>query len=109
MGKKKEQAKMQSQKSGKVPQGKLRASHILVEKLSVAQEIKDELNSGGNFRELATKYSTCPSKKHGGDLGIFGRGQMVPEFEKAVYKMKVGEISDPIKTQHGYHIIQRTG
>ncbi|HUY00716.1 MAG TPA: peptidylprolyl isomerase [Candidatus Deferrimicrobium sp.] len=109
MGKKKDKAKMQSQKSGKVPQGKVRASHILVEKLIAAQDIKDQLASGANFKELAMKYSTCPSKKRGGDLGIFGRGDMVPEFERAVYKMNIGEISDPIKTKHGYHIIQRTG
>ncbi len=109
MGKKKNKAKQKAKKSGKVPPGRMRASHILVDKLSLAQEIKEELNEGGDFRKLAEKYSTCPSKKRGGDLGIFGRGEMIPEFERAVYKLKIGEISEPIKTKFGYHIIKRTG
>ena len=109
MGKKKDRAKQQSKKKGKVPAGRVRASHILVNKLSLAQEIKEDLEDGADFRSLAQKFSNCPSKKRGGDLGIFGRGEMVPEFERAVYKMSVGEISDPIKTVHGYHIIKRTG
>jgi len=109
MGKKKEQSRMQSSKAGKVPGGQVRASHILVDKLSVAQEIKAELDQGANFAKLAESYSSCPSKKRGGDLGSFGKGQMVPEFEKAVYSMKVGDISPPVKTKHGYHIIKRTG
>lgn len=108
MGHKKDQAKASS-KGGKVPGGQVRASHILVDKLSVAQEIKAELEQGASFTKLAESYSNCPSKKRGGDLGVFGKGQMVPEFEKAVYSMKVGEISDPVKTKHGYHIIKRTG
>ena len=109
MGKKKNKAKLASRKKGKVPAGKVRASHILVEKLSIAQDIKDRLDEGEDFRKLATNFSTCPSKKRGGDLGIFGRHEMVPEFERAVYKMSVGEISDPIKTKFGYHVIKRTG
>jgi len=110
MGHKKDQAKMSSPKAGKIPGGQVRASHILVDKLSVAQEIKAELTQGGaSFAKLAESYSTCPSKKRGGDLGTFGRGKMVPEFEKAVYNMKVGDISEPVKTKHGYHIIKRTG
>jgi len=108
MGKKKHQTKMAKQK-GKVPSGRVRASHILVEKLKLAQEIKEDLNDGADFRTLAQKYSTCPSSKKGGDLGIFGRGDMVPEFERTVYKLKIGEISEPIKTKFGYHIIKRTG
>ena len=109
MGKKKDKAKQLSKKKGKVPAGRVRASHILVNKLSVSQQIKDDLDDGADFRKLATENSTCPSKKKGGDLGIFGRGEMVPEFERAVFKMKVGDISDPIKTKFGYHIIKRTG
>ena len=109
MGKKKNKAKQMKQKKGKVPAGRVRASHILVDKLSLAQDIKEDLVDGADFRNLAQKFSNCPSKKRGGDLGIFGRGEMVPEFERAVYKMNVGEISDPIKTKHGYHIIKRTG
>ncbi|OLS12363.1 MAG: PpiC-type peptidyl-prolyl cis-trans isomerase [Promethearchaeota archaeon CR_4] len=89
--------------------GKMRASHILVEKFTQAQKVKDELNSGSDFKALAEKYSSCPSKKKGGDLGWFVRGQMVSEFESAVIRMTVGETSEPIKTKFGYHIIKRTG
>lgn len=100
---------MPKKKSKKKP-GHVRASHILVPKLSLAQEIKKQLLSGSgvSFEKLAQKYSECPSRKRGGDLGFFRRGQMVKEFEQAVYSMKIGEISDPVKTQHGYHIIKRT-
>lgn len=90
-------------------QGKVRASHILVDKQSQALDIKKKLDSGADFRKLAEQFSSCPSKKKGGDLGFFGRGQMVKEFETAVYSMKVGDVSDPIKTKFGYHIIKRTG
>jgi len=96
-------------KKSKVKAGHVRASHILVPKLSIAQDIKKQLLAGADFKKLAQKYSECPSKKKGGDLGPFRRGQMVKEFEQAVYSMKVGEISDPIKTKFGYHIIKRTG
>ena len=89
--------------------GKVRASHILVPKFSIAKDIKKQLDSGASFKKLAEKYSTCSSKKRGGDLGFFGRNQMVKEFENAVYSMKVGDISDPVKSQFGYHIIKRTG
>lgn len=89
--------------------GQVRASHILVEKLSHANKVLDELDAGKDFRKLAAQYSNCPSKKKGGDLGFFGRGKMVKEFEKAVYAMKVGDISDPVKTKFGYHVIKRTG
>ncbi len=109
MGKKKDKIKSSSGKKGKVPAGRVMASHILVEKLSLAQDIKHRLDEGEDFRKLANEYSTCPSKKRGGDLGIFGRGEMVLEFERAVYKMNIGEISDPIKTKFGYHLIKRTG
>ena len=88
---------------------KIRASHILVEKQSQALRILEELKAGGDFRALARKHSTCPSGKRGGDLGSFGRGQMVKGFERAAFALKVGEVSEPVKTQFGYHIIKRTG
>jgi parvulin-like peptidyl-prolyl isomerase len=88
---------------------KIRASHILVEKQSQALKVQEELKAGADFRELARKYSTCPSGKKGGDLGQFGRGQMVKEFEVAAFALKQGQISEPVKTQFGYHIIKRTG
>lgn len=89
---------------------KIKASHILVEKQSQALKILQELDSGSEFKELARKYSTCPSGKRGGDLGSFGRGQMVKPFEDAAFKLNVGEVTkNPVKTQFGYHIIKRTG
>jgi peptidyl-prolyl cis-trans isomerase C len=88
---------------------KIRASHILLEKQSQALKVAEELKAGGNFSEMAKKYSTCPSGKRGGDLGQFGRGKMVKEFEQAAFALKSGQTSDPIKTQFGYHIIKRTG
>ncbi len=88
---------------------KIRASHILVEKQSQALKVLEELKAGADFRELAKKYSTCPSAKRGGDLGQFGRGQMVREFEQAAFTLKPGEVSGPVKTKFGYHVIKRTG
>jgi parvulin-like peptidyl-prolyl isomerase len=88
---------------------KVRASHILVEKQSQALKVLEELNTGKDFKELARKYSTCPSRKKGGDLGLFGRGRMIHEFEKAAFALKVGEVSGPVKTQFGYHVIKKTG
>ncbi|MFX1452497.1 MAG: peptidylprolyl isomerase [Promethearchaeota archaeon] len=96
-------------KKQKAKPGHVRASHILVPKLSLAQDIKKQLASGVSFNQLAQKFSECPSKKKGGDLGFFRRGEMVKEFEQAVYSMKIGEISEPVKTKFGYHIIKRTG
>jgi parvulin-like peptidyl-prolyl isomerase len=87
----------------------MRASHILVEKQSQALKILEELKAGADFKDLAKKYSICPSGKKGGDLGQFNRGQMVREFEQAAFSLKQGEISGLIKTQFGYHIIKRTG
>jgi len=88
---------------------KIRASHILVEKQSQAIKVQEELKAGANFSELARKYSTCPSGKRGGDLGQFGRGQMVKEFEVVAFALKPGQVSEPVKTKFGYHIIKRTG
>lgn len=89
--------------------GKVKASHILVDKMSQAQQIMKDLDAGADFGALAKKHSTCPSGKKGGDLGFFARGQMVKEFETAVFSMKVGDVTGPVKTQFGYHVIKRTG
>jgi len=86
----------------------IRASHILVSSLDEANKIYNECNSGVDFSELAKKYSSCPSSAKGGDLGFFSKGQMVKEFEEAAFSLKVGEISKPIKTQFGYHLIKVT-
>lgn len=88
---------------------KIKASHILVKKHSQAEQILKELKGGASFKELAKKYSECPSRNRGGNLGEFGKGQMVKEFEKAAFNLKVGELSGPVKTKFGYHIIKRTG
>ncbi len=89
--------------------GKIKASHILVDKLSKAQEIIEDLEAGDKFEKLAQTYSNCSSKKRGGNLGEFAKGDMVKEFWNACVKLKIGEISQPIKTQYGYHIIKRSG
>jgi peptidyl-prolyl cis-trans isomerase C len=86
----------------------VKASHILVETEEKANEILEDLTDGLSFEEAAEKYSSCPSKTSGGDLGQFGKGQMVKEFEDAAFSMKKGEISEPVKTQFGYHIIKLT-
>ena len=86
---------------------KVHCAHILVEKLSLAQEIKTKIANGESFANLAKQYSIDSSKKRGGDLGFFGRGMMVQEFEKAAFALEKGQISDIVKTQFGYHIIKR--
>ncbi|MEG0319759.1 MAG: peptidylprolyl isomerase, partial [Niameybacter sp.] len=83
-----------------------RAQHILVDSKEKAEEILAEINAGLTFEDAAKQYSSCPSSERGGDLGEFGRGQMVPEFENAVFSMEVDEVSAPVQTQFGYHIIK---
>jgi foldase protein PrsA len=90
-------------------QPEIKASHILVEDEAKAKELKSELDGGADFAELAKENSTDPgSAEKGGDLGFFGPGAMVPEFEEAAYALKVNEISDPVQSQHGWHIIKVT-
>lgn len=84
---------------------KVKASHILVETESEAISLKEEILSGKAFEDAAAENSLCPSGARGGDLGFFGRGQMVGEFETAAFDLKVGELSDPIKTNFGWHLI----
>ena len=82
------------------------AKHILVDSEEKANDILGKINAGEvSFEDAAKEHSTCPSKDAGGDLGTFGRGQMVPEFENAVFNMNNGEVSGPVKTQFGYHLI----
>ena len=84
------------------------ASHILVDTEEKALEILADIKSGKiSFEDAAMENSSCPSKANGGNLGDFGKGQMVPEFDSAVFAMEVGEISEsPVKTQFGYHLIK---
>lgn len=84
----------------------IKAGHILVSKEDQAKEILEEINNGLSFEEAASKYSHCPTNANGGDLGYFTKGKMVPEFETVAFSMEIGEISDPVKTQFGYHIIK---
>jgi len=109
--KKQEQPSKGSKKQGgaSIRGGKIKASHILVAKLRKAQEIYEDIQVGEKFEDLARKYSTCPSKNKGGNLGEFAKGTMVSAFWNACTKLKIGEISQPVKTEHGYHIIKRTG
>lgn len=89
-----------------VEQPTVSAKHILVDALEKAQNIKNEIGSNEiTFEEAALKYSTCPSKEQGGDLGSFGRGMMVPEFEDAAFASEIGIVTEPVKTQFGYHLI----
>ena len=82
------------------------ANHILVETVEEANDILKEINEGLSFADAAMKYSLCPSKDVGGNLGEFARGQMVPEFEDVAFEMEEGTISEPVQTQFGYHIIE---
>lgn len=87
---------------------KIKCAHILVEKQSQALAIIERIKKGEKFAELAKQLSLdTGSGKRGGDLGYFGRGKMVKPFEVAAFKLSVGEISEPIKTEYGYHIIKR--
>ena len=87
----------------------IKASHILVKDEATAKKVKEELGQGKSFEELAKQYSEdTGSKEKGGDLGFFGAGKMVKEFEDAAYKLKKDEVSEPVKSQFGYHIIKVT-
>ena len=83
------------------------ARHILVKHEHEAKDLLRKLSEGVEFGELAQKFSLCPSKARGGDLGTFGRGRMVEAFETAAFALKPGEVSPPVQTQFGYHLIQR--
>lgn len=84
----------------------VKASHILVDSKQEADLLKSKIDNGESFEALAKQYSKCPSGENGGDLGYFERGQMVPAFEDAAFKLPVGKVSEPIKTQFGWHLIK---
>jgi peptidyl-prolyl cis-trans isomerase C len=86
---------------------KIHCAHILVKTEKEANKVLERLKKGEKFSAIAKGVSLCPSKKRGGDLGTFGRGQMVKEFEKAAFDLQKGQISGIVKTQFGYHIIRR--
>ena len=87
---------------------KIKCSHILIQKQSEAIAILDKIRQGEKFGKLARELSVdSGSAKRDGNLGYFNRGKMVKEFETAAFNLEVGEISEPVKTQYGYHIIKR--
>ena len=89
---------------------KIKCSHILVEKHSEAISILERIQKGEKFGKLAKEFSIdSGSAKRDGNLGYFGRGKMVKEFEKSAFSLQTGQISEPVKTQYGYHIIKRLG
>ena len=86
---------------------KVHCAHILVKTQSEANAVLERLKKGEKFGNIAKEVSIGPSKKRGGDLGTFGRGQMVKEFEKAAFDLQKRQISPIVKTKFGYHIIKR--
>lgn len=84
----------------------VKAAHILVKSEDKAKELLAKVNAGESFAELAKRNSLCPSGKNGGDLGWFGRGQMVKEFEDAAFNGQKGQTVGPVKTQFGFHLIR---
>lgn len=84
------------------------ARHILVATEEACLQLKQEIEGGTDFAEAARQHSTCPSGRSGGDLGSFGRGMMVPEFDQVVFSAPLNEVQGPVKTQFGYHLLEVT-
>lgn len=84
---------------------RVKAKHILVDTKAEATKIKAEIDDGASFDYYARRYSKCPSGRNGGSLGYFGRGQMVKPFEDAAFNGEIGKVSEPVKTQFGWHLI----
>lgn len=84
------------------------ARHILVDSEAKCLELKESIENGKDFAEVAREHSSCPSGKNGGDLGSFGPGQMVPEFDKAVFNGELNTVMGPVQTQFGYHLLEVT-
>ena len=84
------------------------ARHILVETEEACIRLKDEIENGRDFAEVAREHSQCPSSREGGALGEFGPGQMVKEFDEVVFSAPIGEVQGPVKTQFGYHLVEVT-
>ena len=87
---------------------KARARHILVKDQATCEDLKKQIEAGADFAALAREHSDCPSGKQGGDLGEFGPGQMVKEFDTVVFSAPVGQVQGPVKTQFGYHLVEVT-
>ncbi len=87
---------------------KASARHILVATEDKCNELKNEIAAGADFAEVAKNNSTCPSSREGGNLGEFGPGMMVPEFDEVVFSAPINEVQGPVKTQFGYHLLEVT-
>jgi len=87
---------------------KARARHILVDTEEKCQSLKDEIAGGADFADLAKEHSSCPSGQQGGDLGEFGPGQMVKEFDDVVFTADLNSVEGPVQTQFGYHLLEVT-
>jgi len=87
---------------------KASARHILVATEEKCNELKNEIVAGADFADVARKHSTCPSSRQGGDLGEFGPGMMVAEFDEVVFSAPINEVQGPVKTQFGYHLLEVT-
>lgn len=87
---------------------KASARHLLVATEAECNEIKARIEAGEDFAAMAKKHSKCPSGRDGGDLGEFGRGMMVPEFDKVVFTAPLHVVQGPVKTQFGYHLLEVT-
>ena len=87
----------------------VRARHILVKTEDEAKKLLEEIKAGKSFGDAAKEVSLCPSGRDGGDLGFFGKGMMVKPFEDAAFALKEGEVSEPVETQFGWHLIKLTG
>jgi len=85
-----------------------RARHILVDNEQKCEELKQQIEAGADFAAVAKEHSTCPSGRRGGDLGEFGRGQMVKEFDNVVFTGALNTVHGPVKTQFGYHLLEIT-
>ncbi len=85
-----------------------KARHILVPSEEDCAKLKEEIEGGADFAKVAAEHSQCPSGKQGGDLGEFGQGQMVPEFDEVVFSGEIGSVHGPVQTQFGYHLIEIT-
>jgi len=84
------------------------ARHILVNSEEQCNELKAAIESGADFAALAREHSSCPSGRNGGDLGEFGPGMMVPEFDRVVFSADVGTVQGPVQTQFGFHLLEVT-
>jgi peptidyl-prolyl cis-trans isomerase C len=93
---------------GSIAMAQATARHILVDNKVLCEELKTKIQDGEDFAKVASEHSSCPSSARGGDLGTFGPGQIVQEFDTVVFSADLYEVQGPVKTQFGYHLIEVT-